>query len=69
MNCESLAYEVVTESTRPIDTVLLCERSLLLAFVGFEDLPENLKLIDKQLHIRGFASFIFWSKFHFLGFF
>ena len=54
MNCESLAYEVVTESTRPTETLLLCERSLLLVFIGFENLPENLKLIDKQLQIRGF---------------
>ena len=69
MNCESLAYEVVTESTRPTETLLLCERSLLLVFIGFENLPENLKLIDKQLQIRGFVSFIFWSKFLFFGLF
>ena len=44
MNRESLAYEVVTLPTRPINTVLICERSLLLVFVGFENLPENLNL-------------------------
>ena len=44
MNRESLACEVVTLSTRPINTVLICERSLLLVFVGFENLPENLNL-------------------------
>ena len=49
------------------ETVLLCERSLLLVFVGFGTLPENLKSIDKQLQIRGFVSFIFWSKFYFFG--
>ena len=69
MNCESLAYKVVTQPTRPTENVSLCERSLLLVFVGFENPPENLKLLDKQLQIRGFASFIFWSKFHFLGLF
>ena len=69
MNCQSLAYEVVTWPTRPTETVLLCERSLLLVFVGFENLPENLKLTDKQLQVRGFVSFILWSKFYFLGLF
>ena len=49
----------------PTETVLLCERSLLLVFVGFENLPENPKLIDKQLQKRGFVSYIFWSKFRF----
>ena len=67
MNCKSLAYKVFTQPTRPTETVSLCERSLLIVFVGFENLPENLKLIDKQFQIKGFVSFIFWSKFHFLG--
>ena len=49
--------------------LLLCEGSLLLVFVGFENLQENLNLIDKQLQRRSFVSFIFWYKFYLLGLF
>ena len=51
------------------EAVLENEWSLLLNIVGFETLPENIKLIDKQLQVRSFDSFIFWSKFCFLGLF
>ena len=47
-----------------------CLVNLVIFFASFcwlrVFLPENLKLIDK-LQLLGFESFIFWSKFCFLG--
>ena len=47
-------------------TVLWNKWSLLLVFIGFKTIPENLKLIDKQLQIKDFELFAFWFKFYFL---